>query len=131
MVDIGKGVLSGVVATALLCGALYLLSLSGVLARADPVFVLNGVSLWPPVLSWIVQFALGAFVWGTLFAFISSILPGPYSLKGVIFGAVVWLVALGVAWLVPAAVLPFGAIAAALHVLFGGVLGFTYGSVLE
>ncbi len=131
MVDIGKGILSGVVATTVLCSALYLLSLAGILARPDPVHVLNGVSLWPPVLSWIAQFALGAFVWGTLFAFLSSILPGPYSLKGLIFGVVVWFLALGVAWLVPAATLPIGAMTAALHVLFGGVLGLTYGSLLE
>ncbi len=131
MIDIGKGIVSGVVATALLCGALYLLSLPGAVPSPDPVRALSGVSLWPPALSWIVQFALGAFVGGPLFALVSPILPGPYGLRGLIFGVTIWLLTLGAAWFEPTAHLQVGAAAAVLHVLFGAGLGLTYGAVLD
>lgn len=131
MIDFGKGIVSGVIAAALLCGCLYLLSLAGALSRPDPVYVLSGITLFPPALSWIVQFALGAFVWGLLFAPASSILPGPYWLRGLIFGVLVWGVALGAAWLAPAAHLPIGATAVVLNLLFGAVLGTIYRALLD
>ena len=131
MISIGKGIVAGVVASALLYGALFLLSFVNAVPSPDPVRMLSGIRLWPLALSWIVQFALGGFVWGALFAIVSPILPGPYWLRGAIFGVIVWLSTLGLAWIEPTAGMRFEVAAVLLNLAFGTVLGATYGSLLD
>jgi hypothetical protein len=44
------------------------------------------------------HFAVGTFLWGPLLAVLSSILPSLFWFKGVVFGALAWLLMLLVTW---------------------------------
>ncbi len=130
MIDLGKGVISGVVATALLCGILLLLSFVGAVPSPEPVRALRGISLFPAALGWVIQFALGAFGWGLLFALVSPALPGLYWIRGLVFGVAICLVMLGAAWLKPTAGLQVRVVPLVLQLLYGAMLGLTYGALL-
>jgi hypothetical protein len=64
MINIGKGVIAGLVASTAVIGAIYLGSLAGAVPPADPVRALSGVMLSPPGLGWVMHFAVGTFLWG-------------------------------------------------------------------
>ena len=132
MINIGKGIIAGLVASAVASGAIFLGSLAGALPAADPVRTLSGVTLSPPGLSWVMHFAVGTFLWGPLLAVLSPILPSPFWFKGVVFGALAWLLMLLVTWAADTASPPQPNLEPILlHVLFGGVLGWTYGTLLD
>jgi uncharacterized membrane protein YagU involved in acid resistance len=88
---------------------------------------------------WGLHFILGTFVWGIAYAFLVPHLPGSAAIKGMIFGALAWvlmmvvflpLVGQGFFGLdlgqgpVPAVM----ALALVLHLSYGLVLGLVYGS---
>jgi hypothetical protein len=132
MINIGKGIIAGLVASAAVSGAIFLGSLAGIVPALDPVRVASGVMLSPPGLSWVMHFVVGTFLWGPLLAVLSPILPSPFWFKGVVFGALAWLVMLLVTWAADPASPPQphpGPIL--LHLLFGAVLGWIYGVLLD
>jgi hypothetical protein len=132
MINIGKGVIAGLVASAAVIGAIYLGSLTGIVPTADPVRALSGVMLSPPGLGWVMHFAVGTFLWGPLLAVLSPILPSPFWFKGVVLGALSWLLMLLVTWAADPASPPQpdpGPVV--LHLLFGAVLGWIYGALLD
>jgi hypothetical protein len=132
MINIGKGVIAGLLASAAASGAIFLGSLAGVLPAADPVHAASGVTLSPPGLSWVMHFALGTFLWGPLLAVMSPILPSPFWFKGVVFGALAWLLMHLATWAADPASPPQANLQPILlHVLFGGMLGWTYGTLLD
>ncbi len=127
MIDIGRGIISGLVAAAVTAGAAYLCAMLGLVPEFDPVRAVGGIAIWPLGLGWVLHFALGAFVWGTLFAVLSAVLPGPVWAKGILFGAVAWALALAAAWLVePGSANLISGVSAALHLLFGAALSGAY-----
>src|ERR687890_835542 len=126
MINIGKGIIAGVLASAAASGAIFLGSLAGALPTADPVRALSGVTLSPSGLSWVMHFAVGTFLWGPLLAVLSPILPSPFWFKGVVFGALAWLLMLLVTWAADPASPPQANLEPILlHVVFGGILGWT------
>ncbi len=132
MINIGKGVIAGLVASAAASGAIFVGSLAGIVPALDPVRAMSGIMLTPTGLSWIVHFAVGTFLWGPLLAVLSPILPSPFWFKGVVFGALAWLVMLLVTWAADPASPPQpnpGPVV--LHLLFGAVLGWIYGVLLD
>jgi hypothetical protein len=132
MINIGKGIIAGVLASAAASGAIFLGLLAGVLPAADPVRSVSGVTLSPPGLSWVMHFAVGTFLWGPLLALLSPVLPSPFWFKGVVFGALAWLLMLLVTWAADPASPPQANLEPILlHVLFGGMLGWTYGNLLD
>jgi len=132
MINIGKGIIAGLLASAAASGAIFLGSLAGVLPAADPVRALSGVVLSPPGLSWVMHFAVGTFLWGPLLAVLSPILPSPFWFKGVVFGALAWLLMLLVTWAADPASHPQANLEPILlHLFFGGVLGWIYGVLLD
>jgi hypothetical protein len=132
MINIGKGIIAGLVASAAASGAIYLGSLAGVLPAADPVRSVSGVMLSPSGLSWVMHFAVGTFLWGPLLAVMSPILPSPFWFKGVVFGALAWLLMLLVTWAADPTSPPQANLEPILlHVLFGGIFGWTYGTLLD
>ncbi len=132
MINIGKGIIAGLFASAAASGAIFLGSLAGVLPSADPVRAASGVTLSPPGLSWVMHFVVGTFLWGPLLAVLSPILPSPFWFKGVVFGAFAWLLMLLITWAAdPASPPQTNLEPILLHLFFGGVLGWTYGLLLD
>lgn len=132
MINIGKGIIAGLLASAAVSGAIFLGSLAGVLPTADPVRALSGATLSPPGLSWVMHFAVGTFLWGPLLAALSPVLPPLFWFKGVVFGALAWLLMLLVTWASdPASPPQTGLEPILLHLFFGGVLGWIYGVLLD
>ena len=132
MINIGKGIIAGLVASATVSGAVFLGSLTGIVAAADPVRAASGVMLSPTGLSWVLHFAVGTFLWGPLLAVLSPVLPSPFWFLGVVFGALAWLLMLLVTWGADPAAPPQASPGPILlHLLFGAVLGWTYGALLD
>ncbi len=132
MINIGKGIIAGLVASAAISGAVFLGSMAGIGPALDPVCAVSGITLSPNGLSWIVHFAVGTFLWGLPIAVLSPILPSPFWFKGVMFGALAWLLMLLVTWAADPASPPQATLEPILlHVLFGGILGWSYGTLLD
>ncbi len=132
MINIGKGIIAGLFASAATGGAVFLSSLAGLAPGTDPVHAISGVMLTPAGLSWVVHFAIGAFMWGPLLAVLSLTLPSPFWFKGVVFGFLAWLIMLLVSWAADPATPPQPSLGPVLfHILFGAVLGWAYGMLLD
>ncbi|ANY85007.1 hypothetical protein BB934_43095 (plasmid) [Microvirga ossetica] len=132
MINIGKGIIAGLVAAAVVSATVFLGSLIGVLPAPDPVRVASGIMLSPPGLGWVVHFAVGTFLWGPVFAVVSPVLPSPFWFKGVTFGMLAWLLMLFVTWAADPIALPQPSLEPVLlHLLFGAVLGSLYGTLLD
>jgi len=137
--DIIRGILAGVLATAILS----LMMLSGELVpRLEPVTLLIGIAQYvladsgfpAPFAGWLWFFAIGGLWWGSWFAIMVPILPGrSFWIKGVVFGFVTGLL---VIW----TIMPLaagGALGMKLslwqpvvtifeHLIYGLALGMTY-----
>ena len=135
MGKISKGVLGGIVATAVMTALTLMKNAMGVMPQLDVIQMLStmmGVSI---VMAWVVHFGIGA-MWGVLFALAYNVIPGGSSLvKGMLFGAGAWL--LMMVMVMPMAGAGFfgmkmGLMAPmmtlVLHLVFGAVMGFVYGS---
>ena len=132
MINIGKGIIAGLLASAAASGAILLGSLTGALPAADPVRALSGVMLSPSGLSWVMHFGVGTFLWGPILAVLSPILPSPFWFKGLVFGALAWLLMLLVTWATdPTSPPQTGLEPILLHLLFGAVVGWIYGALLD
>jgi hypothetical protein len=123
---IGRGIIAGFIAT---------LALSAVI---DPLATLaRAADVLPPTIGWVLHFVVGSFLWGATFALLEKLIPGPFWLRGILFGAGAWLV-------VMLAVMPLtrgGLFGIALgfappiamlviHLLYGVLLGSIYGFLL-
>ncbi|MBA1159319.1 DUF6789 family protein [Microvirga mediterraneensis] len=132
MIDLGRGTISGLVAAGVVSAVIVLGWTVGVFPEPDPLLITNGIVIQPIGLSWVIHFGVGTFLWGMLFALLSPILPGPSWGKGALFGAIIWCVGLAGAWYVePSAYAPINIGSLALHLLFGVVLGRTYGALYD
>jgi hypothetical protein len=129
---LSKGVISGVVASVLVSGGIYLASMLGFVQSLDPMRAAAGIALHPASLSWVAYFILGALLWGTVFALLSPVLPGPFWCKGAAFGAVAWLLTVAIAQAAEASTMePLALGPVVVHLLFGALLGLTYGTLLD
>ena len=132
MINIGKGIIAGLVASATVSGAVFLGSLTGIVPALDPVRAASGIMLSPTGLSWVLHFAIGTFLWGPILAVLSPVLPSPFWFKGVVFGALAWLLMVLVTWATdPTSPPQTGLEPILLHVFFGAVLGWIYGALLD
>lgn len=134
MGNIGKGILGGIVATAVMSALMLMKSAMGIMPQLDVIQMLSmmmGVSI---AMAWVVHFMIGA-IWGLLFALGYRAIPGRSSVvKGILFGVAAWL--LMMVMVMPMAGAGFfgmkmGLMAPmmtlALHIIFGAVLGLVYG----
>lgn len=131
-----KGMVAGFVATVVLSGLMVMKGMMGVMPELDVILMLSkmmGAS--SPIAGWLAHFAIGAFVWGGLFALLEPSLPGQsHWVRGVVFGIGAWILMMiavmpmagagmfGMSLGMMAPVMTLG-----LHVIFGVVLGGTYG----
>jgi hypothetical protein len=134
--NITKGMVAGFVATVVLSILMVMKSMMGLMPEFDIVAMLTGMMAAPsPIAGWLVHFAIGAILWGGLFAWLDPHLPGnSHWLKGIFFGIGAWI--LMMVLLMPMAGagffgINFGAMAPfmtfVLHIIFGAVLGGVYG----
>ena len=132
MINIANGAISGVVASALVSGGIYLASLLGLVQALDPMRAAAGIALHPASLGWVTYFILGVVLWGTVFALLSPVLPGPFWCKGAAFGAAAWLLTIAIAQAAEASTMePLALGPIVVHLLFGVLLGLTYGTLLD
>jgi len=130
-----KGLLAGLVATAVLSMIMIGKSMMGLMPGLNAIAMLSHMMGAGMAMGWVAHFMIGTVAWGLAFAFLSDKLPGstPW-LKGILFGIGAWL-------LMMVAVMPmagaglFGlkmgmmapVMTLMLHIVFGAVLGVVYG----
>lgn len=90
MANPGKGLLAGLVATAVLSALMLLKGMLGLLPGLNVIKMLSGMLGVGIPVAWIVHFAIGA-IWGLLFALTWRWWPGTVVVKGMAFATVVWL----------------------------------------
>lgn len=140
MTNVGKGMVAGLAATAVLSALMLMKSAMGLMPQLDMIGMLGRMmgAAGSPAVGWIVHFLIGTVAWGALFAWLDPRLPGgSHTLRGVIFGVGAWLPMMVVLMPMAGAGL-FGlglgimapVMTLVLHMVFGAVLGWTYGRLL-
>jgi hypothetical protein len=140
MGDVTKGLEAGFIATIFVSIVLFAQQALGFMPNFNLIDVLqtSAGTQNQPVLGWGLHFVVGVGLWGAGFAAFSPHLPGPHWLRGLMFGALAWLVmmiaflpsagmpmfAAGLGWSIPVYTL-------ALHLFFGLVLGESYHLLLH
>lgn len=134
MGKIGAGIVAGLVATIVLSILMLIKGAAGLMPNLNVIQMLSGMMNAPMLAGWVAHFVIGALLWGIGFAVLQKTLPGNYALKGVLFALGAWLVMMIVvmpmagAGLFAANMGPMAAVmTGVLHVIFGFVLGWTYG----
>lgn len=137
MERIGKGLIGGLVATLVLSALMLMKSMMGLMPQLDLPAMLAKMMEAPGTtsLGWIAHFAIGVVGYGVAMALLDKELPGDRSTAhGVLIALAGWFIMMLV--LMPMAgagvfALSMGVMAPAmtlvLHLIFGAVLGWTYG----
>lgn len=135
MGSVGKGVIAGLAATAVLSVIMVAKGMMGLMPGLNVIAMLSNMMGTAPIMGWAAHFVIGAVAWGAGFAFFFKMIPGSSSIsKGIAFSVAAWLMMM-------AAVMPmagagfFGlkmgmmapVMTLVLHVIFGAVLGLVYG----
>lgn len=135
MSTIVKGLVAGFVATLVLSVLMLVKSRMGVMPELDPVAMMTEMArASTPLVGWAMHVMIGTVVWGILFALVHERLPGGLVGSGILLGIGAWVVMM-VAVMPMAGAGLFGmsmgmmapAMTLLLHIVFGAVLGFTYG----
>jgi hypothetical protein len=116
----GKGLLAGLVATIALSALMVMKSMMGIMPELDLPKMLAGMMGSPGnvALGWAVHFMIGVVGYGIVMALLDEPLPGDRSTAhGVLIAFVGWLIMM-------VALMPM-----VLHLIFGAVLGWTYGKL--
>jgi hypothetical protein len=140
MGDVAKGVEAGIIATIVISALMFIQQASGVAPDFNLIDLIMKAAGAPGMttLAWILHFTIGVGVWGAGFAAFSPHLPGPHWLRGLIFGALTWVLMMVV--FLPAAGIPIFAqgmgttipmVSLALSLVFGIVLGESYHLLLH
>jgi len=140
--DIRNGMLASLVGTIVLSAIMVMKQMAGMVPQMNPIADLVGIAhslLGVPVVplvGWVLHFAIGVFVWGILFAVLHPTIPGSNLIKGLIFGIGAWLLMMSI-FLPMAGQGFFGTnvgiiipvMALMLHLVYGAVLGITFGKL--
>ncbi len=140
--DIRNGMLASLVGTIVLSAIMVMKQMAGMVPQMNPIADLVGIahSLLGvpavPLVGWVLHFAIGVFVWGILFAVLHPTIPGSNLIKGLIFGIGAWLLMMSI-FLPMAGQGFFGTnvgiiipvMALLLHLVYGAVLGITFGKL--
>ena len=140
--DIRNGMLASLVGTIVLSAIMVMKQMAGMVPQMNPIADLVGIahSLLGvpavPLVGWVLHFAIGVFVWGILFAVLHPTIPGSNLIKGLIFGSGAWLLMMciflpmagqGLFGMNGGVVIPVMALM--LHLVYGAVLGITFGKL--
>lgn len=139
MSKISKGLLAGLAATIVLSVLMMAKAMMGVMPQLDLPQMIAGMMGAPdqPMLGWAVHFMIGVVGYGVAMALLNQRLPGGSpTVHGVLVGTAGWLVMM-VAVMPMAGAGLFGMamgvmapmMTLVLHLVFGAVLGWTYGKL--
>lgn len=132
-----KGLVAGLVATLVLSALMVLKAKMGIMPELDLPKMLAGMMGKPdkPIIGWAIHFMIGVILYGVAIAMFGDKRPGNSPLgHGVLIGVVGWLIMM--LMLMPMAgagmfAMKMGVMAPmmtlVLHLIFGAVLGWTYG----
>ena len=133
--NIGKGILGGIVATAVLSGLMLMKNAMGIMPQLDIIKMLSSMMGVSMAVAWMAHFGIGA-MWGALFALAYRVIPGGTAVvKGMLLLTGAWLVMMVMVMPMAGAGL-FGMhmglmapmMTLVLHLVFGAVLGLVYGN---
>jgi len=138
MSNIAKGMLAGLAATVVLSALMVMKAMIGVMPALDLPKMIAGMMGSPdtPVLGWAIHFMIGVVGYGIAIKLYGQRLGSPI-VSGIVIGAVGWLIMMLV--LMPMAgvglfAMSMGLMAPmmtlVLHLIFGAVLGWTYGMLI-
>jgi hypothetical protein len=132
-----KGMIAGFVATLVLTVLMLIQSAVNYMPEVHLIKLLVNLGSIQVVAAWMDHYIVGVVVWGLLFGAFDAVATRlPYWLKGLIFGAFAWLVAMML--FMPLAKAGFFAqrlgrdaiiFMLALHLIYGLVLGIVYGVI--
>lgn len=137
---IGKGFQAGLVATVVLSILMVMKSMMGLMPELDLPKMIAGMMGAPdsPIIGWIVHFMIGILGYGFAMAFVAKSMTGKsFVAQGLLIAFVGWLIMM-VALMPMAGAGMFGMkmgimapmMTLVLHLIFGAVLGWTYGRLL-
>jgi hypothetical protein len=134
-IAIRRGIFAGFFATIVLSVLMMMKQAMGIMPALDPIGMIASMAgVNARALGWIGHFLIGTVFWGVGFALVSSFVPGPYWLRGVLFALGAWLLMMvvmmpmtgvGVFGLKLGMMVP--GMTLGLHIVFGAVLGGIYG----
>lgn len=133
--NIGKGILGGIVATAVLSGLMLMKNAMGIMPQLDIIKMLSSMMGVSMAAAWMAHFGIGA-MWGALFALAYRVIPGGTAVvKGMLLLTGAWLLMMVMVMPMAGAGL-FGMhmglmapmMTLVLHLVFGAVLGLVYGN---
>ncbi len=142
MQDIRNGMLASLAATIVLSAIMVMKQMAGVMPEMNPIADLAGIAHGllgvpiVPLVGWVLHFGIGAVVWGTLFAALHPTIPGSNLVKGLIFSVGAWLLMMcvflpmagqGLFGMNAGMIIPVMALM--LHLVYGAVLGVTFGKL--
>lgn len=129
-----KGLIAGLVATLVLSAVMLLLTRIG-LKDADIIALLDRFGSINRAAAWVDHVLIGTAMWGLIFAGFDAVTPkAPFWLKGIVFGAGIWLammllfmpvVGVGLLGLDLGISMPL--VMLLLHLVYGATLGITFG----
>lgn len=135
MSTIVKGLIAGLVATLVISVLMLVKNRMGLMPELDPVGMMTTMAgASTPLVGWAMHVMIGTVVWGILFALLHDRLPGGLVGGGILLGIAAWLMMMVVVMPMAGAGM-FGmsmgmmapAMTLMLHIIFGAVLGYTYG----
>ncbi len=135
MGSVGKGMIAGLAATAVLSMIMVAKGMMGLMPELNVIAMLSNMMGSAPIIGWAAHFMIGVIVWGAGFALVFDVIPGWSSVsKGIAFSFVAWLMMMLVIMPMTGAGV-FGdnigmmapALTLMLHAVFGAVLGLVYG----
>jgi hypothetical protein len=134
--DVSKGLTAGFVATLVLSAIMIAKSAAGLAPQLNAIHMLAGILGSDLAGGWIAHFVIGTIFWGVLYALLDPSLPGPHWLRGAIFSIGPWLLMMIAIMPVAGAgffgmhIGPEAPVATLiLHIVYGVVLGATYGAL--
>lgn len=137
-----NGMIAGLVATIVLSMIMIMKSMMGLMPQVNAIQALTKISATYfglpllPWVGWVEHFIIGTILWGLIFASTVNVWPGGYTVKGMVFSIVAWLVMMIIMMPMAGAGLfgvnlgmaaPVGTLV--LHLVYGAVLGAVYGAL--
>lgn len=94
MTNIFAGMIAGLIATMFLSMMMIMKKAAGFMPQMDMIGMLSKVTDTPRPVDWIIHFLVGIFAYGLAMALLAPLLPGDYWIKGMIVGAIGWMIAM-------------------------------------
>lgn len=86
-----SSLIGGVIATVILSILMIIKMQMGLLPQFNVIADMTDIAgAQTPIIGWAMHLVLGIIIWGLLFAIVSHLFKGPYSVKGIQFGILLW-----------------------------------------